>query len=212
MVKWSCLYKESVHDLSHFCRQPPPKDLMFCFSLAAKRCCVALLFSNLEKQHTNRHTVWWRLLLYKLKTLFSVGGGSLCQMPSSWTFCFCTAVKKNNNQETVTLALLLTLNIICQVERKFCLRRCSKDNEITTHHENCFSCVFLPGSVYVPVKALQLVFGPSSAGPWLQMAACVSPRQNPYHLLHPTGSDQISQEQRRIEMHSMFSDVPADKF
>lgn len=84
-------YKESVNDLSHFCCQLRPNNLMFCFSLAAKRCCGALLFSNLENNIQTKcsggcsFTSWrlfqrWRRLL-------------LCQVPSSLTFCFCTAVK-----------------------------------------------------------------------------------------------------------------------
>lgn len=49
----------------------------------------------------------------------------------------------------------------------------------------------LPGCLHVPAEALRLVFGPSVAGPGVQMAACVAPRQPSHHLLHPPGPQRI---------------------
>lgn len=122
------MYKESVYGLSHFCRQPCPKDLMFCSSLAAERCCVALLFSNQEnniKTDMQRDGgcsfTSWRLV-QRWRRL------SLCQVPSGFNILFLHCCRKIWKYDW-TPPPLLTLDIILRAGRKFHWRRWRKTKQ-----------------------------------------------------------------------------------
>ena len=91
--------------MSHYCSQPSPNNLMFPFSLAAKRSLAAI--SKPMKQHTNKQKVLWRLDLCKSEAYSALV--EALALPSNILFL----LRKSSSKPP----LLLTLNIICQARK-----------------------------------------------------------------------------------------------